>query len=930
MSVTGMLYKLIIGPLELLFDVIYALANRYLSPGMSLIILSLAINFLVLPLYNRADAVQEEEREQARRMKRGVDHIKASFKGDERFMILQTYYRQNGYKPYYVLRGSLSLLLEIPFFIAAYRYLSGLQMLQGVSFGPIPDLGRPDGLIRIAGHTLNALPILMTAINILSGAIYTRGQPLKNKLQLYGMALVFLMLLFNSPSGLVFYWTLNNVFSLAKNIFLKLRDPKRALRWMSAACGAGVFALLAVSPPAGMRAKLIAALIGVVLMLPPAVHGLMKKLPLKTNREETKQDRIIFFTSCVFLAVLTGLLIPSAVIRSSPTEFVDLRNIRSPLQYLLSSGLLAAGTFLVWSGIFYRIASPGAKKTMALGFVLAAGMAVTDYMFFGKNYGDMTSKIQFEAASLKIYNSQYLRNVLALLGLALLLLVLWKYKKALIQAVCAAGCIALLAMTVSNTIFIRRDYETFRDRVTAEEEVNPLIRLDKSGKNVMVIMLDRSITEYVPFILEERPELKEKFDGFTYYPNTCSFGRYTNVGAPPVFGGYDYIPEEMNKRSDLLLKDKHNEALKTMPVLFLNEGYSVTVSDPPYADYGWIPDLSIFSDYPEIRTFNTIGRYTDGMDDSKAFTEHVRERNLFCYSVFRCSPLLLHIDLYSGGTYNEADYYYTKNRGVQDVVNNSVASGIFENFMDGYNALKQLSSITQVSDSGENTFLMLYNDTPHDIMMLQEPAFEPAQEVDNTAYDKEHRVRYDQDGGELVLKTPNQNSQYQCMAAALIQVGNWLDTLRSLGVYDNTRIIIVSDHGRNMGRPGRQLSADPENVKNYEDVMCYEALLLFKDFDADGFTVDRTFMTNADTPTLATGGLIEDPVNPFTGKPIRNDFKNGPELHILFTNYKIAENNGYLFDKKSSIWLTLRNGNVFDLNNWSITARGTDSPYPAS
>ena len=39
-------------------------------------------------------------------------------------MILQTYYRQNHYKPTYVLRSAVSLFLEIPFFIAAYAFLS--------------------------------------------------------------------------------------------------------------------------------------------------------------------------------------------------------------------------------------------------------------------------------------------------------------------------------------------------------------------------------------------------------------------------------------------------------------------------------------------------------------------------------------------------------------------------------------------------------------------------------------------------------------------------------------------------------------------------------------------------------------------------------------------------------------------------------------
>ena len=86
-----MLSKLILGPLELLFDVVYAVGYRITAnPGLSIVLLSLVINFLVLPLYRRADAVQEEERLQAQRLKPGVDKIKRVFKGDERFMILQT------------------------------------------------------------------------------------------------------------------------------------------------------------------------------------------------------------------------------------------------------------------------------------------------------------------------------------------------------------------------------------------------------------------------------------------------------------------------------------------------------------------------------------------------------------------------------------------------------------------------------------------------------------------------------------------------------------------------------------------------------------------------------------------------------------------------------------------------------------------------
>lgn len=69
--------SLLFQPLQLLFEVIYVNANRVIgNPGLSIIVLSLVMNFLVLPLYMRADALQEEERDMEARLHRGVTHIK--------------------------------------------------------------------------------------------------------------------------------------------------------------------------------------------------------------------------------------------------------------------------------------------------------------------------------------------------------------------------------------------------------------------------------------------------------------------------------------------------------------------------------------------------------------------------------------------------------------------------------------------------------------------------------------------------------------------------------------------------------------------------------------------------------------------------------------------------------------------------------------
>lgn len=176
-----------------------------------------------------AEDWQDKERKTQAKLKSGIDRIKATFKGDEQYMILNTFYKQNHYSPIMALRSSFSLLIQIPFFLAAYHFLSDLGSLKGVSFLFIKDFGSPDQTFHIGSFSVNILPIAMTIINCCSGYIYSKGHPVKEKIQIYAFAAIFLVLLYNSPAGLDVYWTMNNILSLVKNIFYKIKNPKRVL-----------------------------------------------------------------------------------------------------------------------------------------------------------------------------------------------------------------------------------------------------------------------------------------------------------------------------------------------------------------------------------------------------------------------------------------------------------------------------------------------------------------------------------------------------------------------------------------------------------------------------------------------------------------------------------------------------------------------------
>lgn len=910
MSFLQAIYQILIGPLYLFFEQVFYIVDRFLPhPGYTIIVLSFIVNILVLPLYRRADAMQKEERDLEAKIAPGVAHIKKTFKGDERFMMLQTYYRQNNYSPFGVLNGSLSLLLQVPFFMAAYRFLSGLELLKGESFLFIKDLGAPDRMFFVAGMAINVLPILMTLINYVSGFLYTRGMPLKSKLQLYIIATVFLVLLYNSPAGLVFYWTLNNVFSLVKNIFYKLKDPKLVLSVMATAIGLFLIIwILFIDPLWVGRRIIVLIIVGLLLMAPLALRLWGKKLPSKFKiSRDTKGCLPVFLFSCIYMAILTGVLIPSAALASSPQEFINLIFMRDPNEYILCSGTLAFGLFVIWFGLFYYLADPIFKRVISVFTAILAAMLSIDYFMFSDDLGTMSSYFKFDSDP-SYNNMLMLKNMLIVAAAAVLILILNKFLPRVMRAILAAGIIAILAMSFGNMSKISDEYKKVSSFKVDTD--SPHLTLSKSGQNVVVIMLDRALGAVVPYIMNERPELMRQFDGFTYYPNTISYGPFTNFGVPGVFGGYEYTVSEMNARSDELLMDKHDEALMVMPVIFGENGYHVTMFDPTYLHYNKIPDLSMFDDYPYIDAYITKASFND--NDEEAYDheskEAIREHNIFCYSIFKAAPLFVRDYIYDYGQYNYSAPTYDE--ASYDQVARSIheASGISAIFMDSYTELVTLPAVTVVDGSSSGEFVMLTNNTTHEPSILQEPEYTPSQSIDNREYDSEHEDREYIDGRRMGLYNIDQMRHYHINMAAYIALGQWFDYLRSEGVYDNTRIIIVADHGRDLHQFDDMVFFDGQL-----DVEWINPVLMVKDFGSRGFETDDTFMTNADVPTIATAGIIDSPVNPFTGNPITSDSKIGQVQRIIISEDFEPDPARYQFTPGD--WYSVHD-DIFDENNW--------------
>ena len=855
---------------------------------------SIAINFLALPLYNIADALQEKEKKISKSLEYRVKRIKKAFKGDEQFMMLSEYYRQNNYHPLYVLRSSLSILIEIPFFIAAYHYLSHASYLKNAVFWVFSDLSAPDALFSInigsIALTINVLPIIMTIINFISGYIYTKDSTLRDKIQLYAMGIFFLVILYDSPSGLVIYWILNNIFSLVKTIILKTKNPKKVAHIVVSILLYCLFAFL-------FNVKRNYAYTVLVFALIFTIYPFIKKLIANKRAYKTEDKRNINYlplllSSGIGLTLLCGFLLPASTIATSPIEFSFIGDTASPASYVWKSLAVFSGLFLFWPFCIYKMFGDNVKKGESLLFSFVFICALANAFVFSGNYGLLNTQFFLEDTSL-LQNISIL-NKIGPIAIALICIViinlLIKANKASILSFAflslsiAEACFGLIKISRINKIF--NDYtdsKTIIREDIKESGIEPVYHLTKTGKNVVVLFLDRAINSFLPYALKDIPELKDELDGFTYYPNTISFSDNTVTGSPAMMAGYEYTFEKLNERASEYLVDKHNEASLVAPTLFSNAGFNVTITDPPFPNYSWSGDLSAFKGLKNCNVTEIKGAYANKYANEIEYADNGSADDLTSkesrnFAVMQCLPPIAR------------PWFNESLRSADSILSNEIQS--FFNSFSGLYYLKDLSDFETETDQ----YIFIGNETTHEPMYLDESYTIP------TRKDASAAIAYPTEDSLVFM-------HYQSFVAAMKQTGIWLDYLKANNVYDNTRIIIVSDHGRHINL----------NSPLDSDKAGYTPLLLVKDFNSRGeLKSDYSFMTNADTIFFEVDGLDIPATNPFTGKELIPDKSEGINVYPTQGN----EYNGEILRDSKAKQFTLNKQHGFHVSD--DTEKGTN------
>jgi YidC/Oxa1 family membrane protein insertase len=198
-----------------LFWLLQALHGIVQNWGWAIVLLTIVVKLAFFPL----QAASYRSMAKMKKVTPKLMQLRERY-GDDRVKLNQAMmelYKTEKINP---LGGCLPIVVQIPVFIALYWVLlASVEMRNAPWIGWIKDLAAPDtlfGTIPWINMPIGLLPLLMAVTMFIQTKLNpTPPDPLQAKLMLW-MPLIFSVMFFFFPAGLVLYWLVNNLFSIAQ------------------------------------------------------------------------------------------------------------------------------------------------------------------------------------------------------------------------------------------------------------------------------------------------------------------------------------------------------------------------------------------------------------------------------------------------------------------------------------------------------------------------------------------------------------------------------------------------------------------------------------------------------------------------------------------------------------------------------------------
>lgn len=194
----------------------HKLAPNY---GMAIILVTILLKIVFWPIQAKSIKSMKDMQKFQPQMQK----VREKYKDDSQKMNqeIMKLYKEHKINPF---SGCLPMAVQLPVLIAFYKVLSNAIELRGTSFLWIKDLALPDTVATVMGIPINPLPLLMTASTVWQQKMTpSTGDSQQQKMMMF-MPLIMLFMFYGMSSGLVLYWTVQQLLSMGQQ-WWSMRQP---------------------------------------------------------------------------------------------------------------------------------------------------------------------------------------------------------------------------------------------------------------------------------------------------------------------------------------------------------------------------------------------------------------------------------------------------------------------------------------------------------------------------------------------------------------------------------------------------------------------------------------------------------------------------------------------------------------------------------
>ncbi len=210
--------------------------------GLAIILLTIAIKFVLFPLYHYQLSVSRKSMQEQRKIAPQLAELRKKYKGDQakQQQAMMELYKEHGINPFGGLAGCLPALLQLPILTALYWVFYGnarTHAYEADHFLWVPHLNEFPNVhplmhgLPIPTLTYLVIPLLAAATTFVQSRMMQQppnpiateqeqqAQQMNRTMQ-YVMPLMIAYFAFVTPAGLGLYWFVSNCFAIVQQYFV--------------------------------------------------------------------------------------------------------------------------------------------------------------------------------------------------------------------------------------------------------------------------------------------------------------------------------------------------------------------------------------------------------------------------------------------------------------------------------------------------------------------------------------------------------------------------------------------------------------------------------------------------------------------------------------------------------------------------------------